>query len=222
MKILSNNGTINYPTNGLTYSYDSSSTPVISNVSPNSGSGGPITLTGSGFGTDSSKVNVTVGTQSCSIQTISNTQITCQLTSGSAGTFPVQINLNNIGNSNNDITYTYDLTIASLSTNQASIGGSLSLVITGSGFSSNTQVTICNNNCKLTASLVNSITCTVPQASNLNADSTCTLTASENGRTATSTFTYLLSLTPTLTSVSPLRGGTGGGTLLTIIGTKFP
>lgn len=53
-------------------------------------------------------------------------------------------------------------------------------------------------------------------------DSTCVVSVSENSMTATSEFTYRVSLTPRLTSVSPLRGGTGGGTLLTIVGTGFP
>jgi hypothetical protein len=44
----------------------------------------------------------------------------------------------------------------------------------------------------------------------------------ENGITVTSTFEYKASLTPTITSSSPLRGGTGGGTLLTITGSGFP
>ena len=53
-------------------------------------------------------------------------------------------------------------------------------------------------------------------------DTACKLVVSEGGLTATSTFTYKLSLTPVLLSVSPLRGGTGGGTLLTITGQNFP
>lgn len=195
---------------------------MISSVSPTSGSSGTLTLAGSGFGTDSSKVTVKVGSQVCSVQTTTDSQITCNLSAGSAGVYPVVVNLTPSGNSNNDKTFTFDLTISSLSQTQGSIGGSLSLAINGLGFSSNSQVTICNNNCTVTASSVSSITCQVPQASTKNADSTCTLTVRENGQTATSTFDYLLSLTPTLTSASPLRGGTGGGTLITITGTNFP
>ena len=44
----------------------------------------------------------------------------------------------------------------------------------------------------------------------------------ENGLTATSTFTYQAALTPTVASVDVQRGGTGGGTTLTIAGTQFP
>ena len=62
----------------------------------------------------------------------------------------------------------------------------------------------------------------VPPAINKVADSICPVVISQGGQTASGTFSYLLSLTPKLTSVSPLRGGTGGGTLLTITGTNFP
>lgn len=62
----------------------------------------------------------------------------------------------------------------------------------------------------------------VPAAANKLSDTTCSLVVTENGQQATQTFTYSLSASPKLTSVSPLRGGTGGGTVLTITGTNFP
>ena len=34
-------------------------------------------------------------------------------------------------------------------------------------------------------------------------------------------YTYTAALTPTINSVTPDRGGTGGGTAITIIGTDF-
>ena len=39
--------------------------------------------------------------------------------------------------------------------------------------------------------------------------------------TDTDAYTYDTSLTPTVTSVDPIRGGTGGGTSVTISGTGF-
>ena len=42
-------------TTSLTYAYDTSLSPVITTISPSSGSGGSLTITGQGFGTDSSK-----------------------------------------------------------------------------------------------------------------------------------------------------------------------
>ena len=62
----------------------------------------------------------------------------------------------------------------------------------------------------------------VPPASNKNADTQCDVIVTENGLTDRSSFTYSVSLTPNLLNVSPSRGGTGGGTLLKIMGTNFP
>lgn len=118
--------------------------------------------------------------------------------------------------------FTYDLTVASISNQQGSLGGSLSLVINGLGFSSQTRVTICNNVCNLIQNSINSITCSVPAASNQKQDTTCSVAITQNSITKTSSFLYSLALTPIVLSVSPVRGGTGGGTLLTINGTNFP
>lgn len=62
----------------------------------------------------------------------------------------------------------------------------------------------------------------VPPSNITNTDTNCTLSVNENGINATSIFSYKASITPSISSVSPLRGGTGGGTLLTIKGTNFP
>ena len=55
-------------------------------------------------------------------------------------------------------------------------------------------------------------------------DSTCDVSVTVNSivKTLSSAFTYKAALTPTVTSVSPTRGGTGGGTMLTLTGTGFP
>lgn len=62
----------------------------------------------------------------------------------------------------------------------------------------------------------------MPASSSTSADESCTVTVSDNGVSDTEPFTYVASITPQVTSASPLRGGTGGGVALTIIGTNFP
>ena len=151
-----------------------------------------------------------------------DTQIECTLSSNSAGAFPVVVQLNNQGYSNNNKLFTYNLSLPSLSTNQGSVGGGLNLVLNGQGFSSNTKVTICGQSCTVSQSNLTSITCMVPKANNSLVDSVCDVIIIENSIKVQDTFTYLLSLSPALTSVSPLRGGTGGGSILTISGSNFP
>ena len=49
-------------------------------------------------------------------------------------------------------------------------------------------------------------------------DNTCEVELTSGSLTETATFEYLLDLTPTIIDVYPRRGGTGGGTDVTIIG----
>lgn len=55
------------------------------------------------------------------------------------------------------------------------------------------------------------------------ADQSCDVAISLNGltKTLTSAYTYNSALTPTITGVNPRRGGTGGGTTLTVSGSGF-
>lgn len=52
---------------------------------------------------------------------------------------------------------------------------------------------------------------------------TCDVQITQNGvvKTLTSSYTYDATLSPTVTSVTPRRSGTGGGTTLTIEGSGF-
>ena len=45
---------------------------------------------------------------------------------------------------------------------------------------------------------------------------------SDNGVQDSKQFNYVAAITPRLSSVQPLRGGTGGGVQITITGTGFP
>ncbi len=206
-----------------TFTYDTSVSPSVASVSPNSGSGGQVTISGSGFGVDADSVSVKVGMVDCQVTAVTDVQVTCVLESGSAGAQPVVVSVAQIGDSNRNVQYTYSLSVTGLSQVEGSIGGGLSLQISGSGFSNLTSVTICGRTCPLKGQTsLSAVTCTVPDAVVKNADSVCTVSVAENGQTATSTFTYRLALTPVISSSSPARGGTGGGTLLTITGSGFP
>ena len=68
------------------YSYEDSMTPKVDEVTPKSISlpENTVTLTGSGFGSDISKINVKVGTETCTPKTVSGGKITC-----SVGNIPV-------------------------------------------------------------------------------------------------------------------------------------
>jgi hypothetical protein len=72
--------------------YQAGSTPIISTISPSTMSPAgnePLTITGSGFGTDSSVVSVVIDQIPCVIQTVTDTQIVCQV--GARPTLPDQL-----------------------------------------------------------------------------------------------------------------------------------
>ena len=152
-----------------------------------------------------------VGAAVCTLTSVTDTQIECSLGPNSAGPQSIVAKRTDQGSSNANVQYAYALAVSSLSASEGSIGGGLSLVLSGSGFSPNTSVQICSKPCRYTTSTAASLTCLVPEADNKSQDSTCDVRVAENGKSVTSSFTYRLSLTPTLASVSPTKGGTGGG-----------
>ena len=106
-----------------------------------------------------------IGSSTCSIQSLTSTQIVCTLGQNTAGTYPVLVQITDQGYSNSNVTFTYDLTLASLSSSQGGTAGGLSLTISGTGFdssaSNSTLVTICGNKCTITQSSYSSLTCIV-------------------------------------------------------------
>ena len=65
------------------FSWEDSITPTLSSISPNAGSSGEsLTLTGSGFGDDTSAVTMTSGDAECVITSCADTQIVCTLGQG--------------------------------------------------------------------------------------------------------------------------------------------
>jgi hypothetical protein len=140
-------GSNTFSTNEISFSYDTTISPTISSLATSSGSNTELTITGSGFGSNSSiykhlisiKIIKTIsrfhqiifkfslkaaasvligGNKSmCAITSISDTQIVCSLDGRSAGSYSVVVRLDNQGNSNKDKNITFNLIINSLSTN---------------------------------------------------------------------------------------------------------
>ena len=102
-----------------------------------------------------------IGTSSCPVQSLTSSQIVCNLGQNAAGTYSVLVQITDQGYSNSYSSFTYDLTLNSLSSAQGSTAGGLSLTISGSGFDSSSLVTICGNKCTVTQSSYSSLTCTV-------------------------------------------------------------
>ncbi len=217
-----NSNSISFP-NNLSVVYSSAITPNISSISPTSGTASQLlTITGSNF--VSNQTSIQVGGVTCTVNTISSTSITCTVGSSPAGYQPVVAQVTSVGKSNSNILFLYSLQVNSVTPAQGSYGGDQLITVLGDGFSgSNVDVTICSQACQSVTIVSNTeLTCVTPAATYSTSDTTCSLTVTVGGLSESQSFIYRTSLTAIVTSVSPSRGGTGGGTTLTISGTNFP
>jgi hypothetical protein len=209
--------------NTLSVTYSSAITPTISSISPTSGTASQLlTITGSNF--VSGQTSVQVGGVTCTVNTVSSTSITCTVGSSPAGNQPVVAQVTSVGDSNSNVAFLYSLQVSSVTPTQGSYGGGQVLTVVGDGFSgSNVAVTICNQACQSVTIVSNTqLTCVTPAATFSTSDTTCSLTVTVGELSQSQSFVYRTSLTAVVTSISPTRGGTGGGTTLTITGTNFP
>jgi hypothetical protein len=207
----------------FTYTYNSSSTPTISSLSVTSGtSGQSLIISGSNFVT--SQTTVSIGGTPCAVSNVSSTSITCTVGSSPAGNQPVVVSVSSVGNSNANIQFLYNLQVTSASPSRGSYGGGQSVVVIGNGFNaSSISVTVCGQACQsVTVSSNTQLTCVTPSATASSSDTSCNLTVTVGSASLSEPYVYAANLTATVTSVSPTRGGTGGGTTLTITGTNFP
>merc|ERR1719431_993384 len=128
------------------------------------------------------------------------------------------------GVSNNDVTYTSELSASSISPTTGSFGGGSLITITGTGFDTNVDPTVivCTDECTIQSVTDYEITCLAPANAGSGTES-CDVTVSQvsGASVLAGSFTYDDALTPQVTGVSPQRGGTGGGTSITITGTGF-
>ena len=205
------------------YTYSSSQSPEITSINPSSASG-PVSLTIIGSNLGSSAL-VTVGDHTCTVTSSSDSSVSCDLSALPGGQYAVSILNGNVGSSNMDITFESSLNIESVSPSAGSFGGGSLIIIDGTGFDDikNPSVSICSGICSIVNVTTTEIQCLSPANSESGATEDCDVTVTQDSGSITSSnaFTYDRSLTPTVDSVSPLRGGTGGGTKITISGSGF-
>ncbi|KAM4026998.1 fibrocystin-L isoform 2-T2 [Anomaloglossus baeobatrachus] len=214
-----------YPS--LSFSYSEADTPTVTSVLPISGpSGTNITVSGSGFGLDTSETTVTIGNATCTVVATSDSQLNCTVGDHWGGTFPVSFQ-NVKGFARSSAKFSYELSMTGVSPNQGSFGGGLILTISGSGFDNElSKVFVCNSECQVDqeSSTASFLYCATPMRNDTNTSSQSCNVSVVNGNFTiqlNNSFTYSSALTPAITDVTPKRGGTAGGTRLTITGSKF-
>ncbi|XP_041373046.1 fibrocystin-L-like isoform X2 [Gigantopelta aegis] len=204
------------------FSYTSTATPTITTINPTSGlQGDSVTIIGTGFSADNS---VSIGGATCTVTSETSTQIVCTLGPLATGEYSVKVKAAGKGSTSNETTFEYSLSVSSYTPNTGSTAGGQAITISGSGFEVDaTMVTVCGNPCTAKTGVQQTSSqyiCLVPPGS---AGTACDVIVTVNGlsRTLTPQYTYDSSLTPEITLVDPRRGGTGGGTTVTITGTGF-
>uniref|UniRef100_W5M5C1 PKHD1 like 1 n=1 Tax=Lepisosteus oculatus TaxID=7918 RepID=W5M5C1_LEPOC len=189
-------------------------------------SGTEITITGSGFGTDLQPISVTIDGVPCNVSAVTDTQILCSVGNHAGGTFLVNLLHGLKGFAASQAFFTYELLLTGVTPNEGSYGGGSILTVQGSGFDpAHSRVLICNKDCEILRqnSTFSSLYCEVPPNNGTGAQQDCPVVVLNSNKAVniSNGFSYKTSLTPVITGVSPRRGGTAGGTRLTITGSNF-
>ena len=230
------------------FTFSSPATPTISSIIPETdiAGGDDIVISGTNFGSVPSSVSVLILNSfeewqydsmksQCNVSAVVDTSITCSLPVKPAGSYAVAVHVAGLGLAETSFTVQYALTFDSFSPSQAGNGGGIEIVITGTGFpetsnidteSDDTALSVwfCSTRCQISSSSLTQLVCVLDAPSVSDANTVCgDIQVSYNGMTASATDTFQFSseLTPHITDISPLIGGTAGGTFVTILGSKF-
>ncbi len=198
-----------------------SGVPVVTGVSPNSGStagGTAVTISGAGF---TGVTAVMFGTVAASFTFVSDSQITATAPVHAGGLVNVQVvtpNGTSVKATANQFTYLAPA-VTGVSPNSGSTAGGTVITITGSNFVGVTVVHIDGVTAtSFTVVSATQITATTPA----HVAGTFNVRVTNAGATSTAVaadqFTYLA---PAVTGVSPTAGSTAGGDVITITGSNF-
>ncbi|XP_037651430.1 PKHD1 like 1, tandem duplicate 1 [Sebastes umbrosus] len=216
---------VQYPP--LNFTYSAAHTPVISSISPATGpSGAVVTLTGSGFGNDSQHVSATMNHVPCVVSTVSDTQVQCTAGDNPGGAYPVVLHHQVKGHAQSTVMFMYELSLSNVQPSEGSCGGGALLAVQGSGFDPlNSTVTVCGEECEVDRemSTPSHLYCLSPPINATQPAVSCVVAVVNqlDAVNISNGYTYKSELTPVITEVSPRRGGTAGGTRLTISGSGF-
>ncbi|MBV8621838.1 MAG: IPTL-CTERM sorting domain-containing protein [Curvibacter sp.] len=200
--------------------------PTVSAVSPASGpvaGNTTITLTGSGFVSGATTVNV--GGNACTSVTVNSaTSLSCVTPAGSAGA--VDVTVSTAGGTStlsaaDRFSYAAVPTVSAVSPGIGPVAGNTTITLTGSGFVSGaTTVNVGGNACtSVNVASATSLSCVTPAGSAGTVDITVTTAGGTSTAVAADRFSY--AAVPTVSAVSPASGPVAGNTTVTLTGTGF-
>ncbi|RDH39963.1 MAG: hypothetical protein CFE62_006225, partial [Candidatus Aquirickettsiella gammari] len=192
--------------------------PVITTLDPSVGSvagGNTVTISGSGFTTDSL---VTFGGKSAAIISSNDGQITVTVPPGTAaGTVEVLVTTPGGRSAPSSYTYTASSSITNICPNIGSVTGGNTVIISGSGFNSASRITFGGTPVEFTVNSDNQITATAP-AGALGPVEVAVTTASD---TAIAPSLYTYTAVPVVTNICANIGPVTGGNTVKISGSGF-
>ena len=205
----------------VTFSSSPGPAPIVSSVSPNSGStagGTAVTITGTNF---VAGATVTFdGTPATNVTVVLGTQITATAPPGSTGA--VTVTVTNPGGQNgtlsNGFNYIAPPAVTGVSPNNGPTAGGTPVTITGTNFGIGATVTFgttAATNVVVVSGL--QITATTPAGT----AGAVTVKVTNSGGLSGSLTNGFIYGPPTVSSVSPNNGSSAGGTAVTITGTRF-
>ncbi|TKC41541.1 hypothetical protein EI555_014575, partial [Monodon monoceros] len=207
------------------FTWDPTTTPQVWAISPSQGSyeeSTILTISGSGF-SPSSTVSVSVGPAGCSLLSVNENEINCQILNGSAGRFPVAVSIADVGLAQNteeeELHFIYQSQISHIWPASGSLAGGTLLTLSGFGFNENSKVLVGNETCNVIEGDLNKITCRTPK----RIEGTVDISAITSGfqAMAKNAYSYNCLQTPVITDFSPKVRTILGEVNLTIKGYNF-
>ncbi|XP_073925166.1 fibrocystin-L isoform X4 [Castor canadensis] len=223
LKIMVND--VTYPP--LSFAYSLEDTPFLRGIVPNRGPPGTeIEISGSNFGIDILGISVMISDSQCNVTMVNDSVLQCMVGDHAGGIFPVTMHHKIRGSAVSTIVFEYPLHIQNIHPTQGSFGGGQIMTVTGTGFNpQNSIILVCGSKC-VTDRLRSDSTallCEIPPHEGRGPEQVCEVSVI-NGKDSSQSrtpFTYMVSLTPFITEISPKRGSTAGGTKLTVMGSGF-
>nr|XP_010954142.1 fibrocystin-L isoform X1 [Camelus bactrianus] len=208
------------------FTWDPTTTPQVSAISPSQGSyeeSTILTISGSGF-SPSSAVSVSVGPVGCSLLSVNDNEIKCQVLNGSAGHFPVAVSVADVGlarsvEEEEEFRFIYHSQISHILPASGSLAGGTLLTLSGFGFNENSEVLVGNETCNIIEGDLNKITCRTPKRTEGAVDISVITSGFE--ATAKNAYSYNCLQTPVIIDFSPKVRTTLGEVNLTIKGYNF-
>jgi hypothetical protein len=198
--------------------------PTVTSISPTSGppaGGTSVSITGTDFTGTTGVGGVRFGATSAASYTVNSaTSITATSPAGT-GTVDVTVTNNTLTSATSaadQFTYLAVPTVTSVSPTSGPVAGGTSVTITGTNFTGATGVTI-GGAAATAITVVNATTITATTPAHVAGTANVAVTTPDGTGTGSNLYTYVAA--PTVGSVSPTSGPTGGGTSVTITGTNF-